>query len=249
METLNVFTTTKERIGICTISTCKDTLFLYCLTEQETNRFFWWDFEVKYNIYVSWSLEQFLKRLSFPPLFCSFWVLKSFVLLGNLYLQLVNLQWHFWLIYTMTLTLFSSPSQPYISTPPNPCPLLPDLSLSYCSPALLEQSKRWTDEGKTYPETYWKWALRQPDISSLRFFIISVVWCYWHIKESLVILDFCHMLHFCLFTLNSLYYETMLHEHHHNVEFIFSHSIQGCLGKVYVQLCLVSILVDCFFFH
>lgn len=147
----------------------------------------------------------------------------------------------------MTLTLFSSPSQPYISTPPNPCPLLPDLSLSYCSPALLEQSKRWTDEGKTYPETYWKWALRQPDISSLRFFIISVVWCYWHIKESLVILDFCHMLHFCLFTLNSLYYETMLHEHHHNVEFIFSHSIQGCLGKVYVQLCLVSILVDCFF--
>lgn len=70
------------------------------------------------------------------------------------------------LLLVATLTLLSSPSQP--STPPTPCsplssctPLLPN-SLSSCSHAQSEQSKRWKDEGKTNPEAHWKMAIETP---------------------------------------------------------------------------------------
>lgn len=101
----------------------------------------------------AWENIQLL--LSIPGSLCFEYVIASF------HLDTCN-DISCWLEMTLH-SVFSS--LPYISTPPTPSPpslslflhsLITRFSFSSCSPAKLEQSKRWTDESKTFPETYWK---------------------------------------------------------------------------------------------
>lgn len=97
-------------------------------------------FDVKWIFLWFWTVEHF-------PVFVRIEYFRAFI--KALVFVNESIVTTFLVDFTMILTLFSSPSQPYISTPPNPCPLfltpsLPDLSLSQsCTIGAKQEMNRW----------------------------------------------------------------------------------------------------------